>query len=447
MEQNKMGTKAVFPLLMSMAFPPMLSMLVQSLYNIVDSVYVAQISQDAITAVSLAFPIQNFLLAVAVGTGVGMNSYISRKLGMRDIKEANNAVTHGILLAVISSIVFAIASFFVITPFFNLFTDDPVIFQMGKQYIEIIMLISFGQMVHIAIEKVFQATGKMSLPMIMQAVGCIVNIILDPIFIFTFGLGVRGAAIATVIGQLTSMSIAIYMLFAKKNEVKFDLKSFHLDFNCIKQIYAVGVPTILMNSLGSVLVMGLNSLLVTFSNMAVSLFGIYYKLQTFVFMPVSGLTQGALPIFGYNYGAQNHQRLKDTLKYALMVALLIMAVGTLLFEAAPGLLLTLFNADDEMLRIGIPALRIIALSYLPAALGMIFPTLFQGMGKGLYSFIIFMTRQLVITLPAAYLLAPVLGLTGIWIAFPIAECAAALIAFILYLKIHKTDKVFIEQTN
>lgn len=173
----------------------------------------------------------------------------------------------------------------------------------------------------------------MSLPMIMQAVGCIVNIILDPIFIFTFGLGVRGAAIATVIGQLTSMSIAIYMLFAKKNEVKFDLKSFHLDFNCIKQIYAVGVPTILMNSLGSVLVMGLNSLLVTFSNLAVSLFGIYYKLQTFVFMPVSGLTQGALPIFGYNYGAQNHQRLKDTLKYALMVALLIMALGTLLFEA------------------------------------------------------------------------------------------------------------------
>lgn len=319
-QRNKMAAKPVFPLLMSMAFPPMLSMLVQSMYNIVDSMFVARFSQDALTAVSLAFPLQNLVLAVAVGTGVGVNSYISRKLGAQDQDAANAAVTHGFLLSFAHAVFFVIFGLVAIRPFFRLFTDSAEIFSLACDYSYIVVLGAFAQLFHIMVEKLLQATGRMLAPMLLQAIGAIANIILDPILIFgLFGaprMGVRGAAVATVLGQVLSMTLSLLVFFLRDQDVRMDLKKFKPDLHAVAQIYAVGVPTMLMNALGSVLVTLLNSILIRFSELAVSVFGVYFKLQTFVFMPVSGLTQGALPIMGYNYGAQNQKRLLATLRRA-----------------------------------------------------------------------------------------------------------------------------------
>ena len=407
-QRNKMAAKPVFPLLMSMAFPPMLSMLVQSMYNIVDSMFVARFSQDALTAVSLAFPLQNLVLAVAVGTGVGVNSYISRKLGAQDQDAANAAVTHGFLLSFAHAVFFVIFGLVAIRPFFRLFTDSAEIFSLACDYSYIVVLGAFAQLFHIMVEKLLQATGRMLAPMLLQAIGAIANIILDPILIFgLFGaprMGVRGAAVA--------------------------------------QIYAVGVPTMLMNALGSVLVTLLNSILIRFSELAVSVFGVYFKLQTFVFMPVSGLTQGALPIMGYNYGAQNQKRLLATLRCAVLVAVGIMAAGNLLFALMPDRLLLLFDASPDMLGIGVPALRIISCSYVFAAIGLILSNLFQAVGKGAYSLTVFLMRQLIVVVPLAFLLSRTMGLNGIWVAFPIAEAAGAVAAALFFLIFRRKDAIF-----
>lgn len=439
-KSNKMGTKSIFPLLMSMSFPPMLSMMVQAMYNIVDSMFVAQYNKDALTAVSLAFPIQNFILAVAVGTGVGVNAYISRKLGEKSQEQADSAATHAVLLAGISAVIFIFLGMIAINPFFHLFTKSDNIIKLGCDYTYIVVFLSVGMLIHIAIEKILQATGKMVLPMILQAVGAIVNIILDPIMIFGgFGfpeMGVKGAAIATVIGQFTSMTLSILVLIFIKNDVKISFRKFKFKGTIVKDIYKVGVPSIMMMSLSSLLVMGLNSILVGFSNMAVSVFGIYYKLQTFVFMPVSGLTQGAMPIMGYNYGAGDKQRLSATLKSSLFVAVFIMAVGNILFFLFPSKLLVLFDASEDMLSMGNMALRIISFSYIPAAFGFVFATLFQATGKGMHSLIIFLLRQFIIILPLSFLLSIPFGLIGIWISFPIAEIVAAIVSIILYKKIN-----------
>lgn len=443
---NKMGTKPIFPLLMSMAFPPMISMLIQAMYNIVDSMFVAWISEEALTAVSLAFPLQNFILAVAVGTGVGVNSYISRKLGEKNSQEANSAVTHGLILAGVSALVFVVLGLFLTKPFFNLFTNSPEVLKMGTEYGYIIILLSFGVFIHIAIEKILQATGKMIYPMILQAVGAVINIILDPILIFgLFGLpamGVKGAAIATVIGQISAMGLSVIILVCQKHDVKIEIKHFKFKLRTVKEIYAVGIPSILMISLGSILVMGLNAILITFSNLAVSLFGIYFKLQTFIFMPVNGLIQGAMPIMGYNYGASNKKRLIGTLKASLIVSTVIMAFGNLLFVMFPEQLLLMFNASKEMLDLGSVTLRIISYSYIAAAVGFVFSTLFQAIGKGFYSLVISLLRQLVIILPLAYLLAKTIGLTGVWISFPIAEGISAVIAILLFIHVYKTEPIF-----
>lgn len=449
-ETNKMGIKPIFPLLMSMAFPPMLSMLIQSLYNIVDSVFVAQIGDHALTAVSLAFPIQSILVACAVGIGVGVNSYISRKLGEKNQKEANSAVMHGLILAFIASIIFVIIGIFAIRPFFTMFTSDPLILEEACSYTYICVFLGFGCFFHICIEKIFQSTGKMIFPMALQAIGAIINIILDPIMIFgLFGfpaMGVKGAAIATVIGQIVAMSLSFLILIKKTHDVRIDIKNFKYCNDTIKKILKVGVPSACMNALGSVLVIGLNSILIKFSTTAVSVFGIYFKLQTFVFMPASGLTQGAMPIMGYNYGAGNHQRLIDTLKYSLYVSGLIMVIGMLLFIVFPSQLLMMFNASDEMLKIGIPALRIIGISFLPATVGFILPTLFQAMGLGLHSLVIFLLRQLLITLPLGFVFANIFGLIGIWVCFVIAESIAAFVAILFYYQIKKKDKILSQAT-
>ena len=444
-EENKMAVRPVFPLLMSMAIPPMISMLIQSLYNIVDSMFVAKIGEDALTAVSLAFPVQTLIVACSVGIGVGVNSYISRSLGREDQQGADSAVAHGLLMAAFVSVLFVLAGQFLLEPFFRMFSSDPLILSEAIAYTQICLTFCAGCFIHICIEKVFQSTGSMIFPMLLQALGAITNIILDPIMIFgLFGfpaMGVKGAAVATVIGQHTAMLASLLVFLLGKFAVRLDLRDFRFSWKMIRDIATIAVPNSCMNALGSVLVMGLNSILIGFSNTAVSLFGIYYKLQTFVFMPASGLTQGAMPIMGFSYGAGNGKRLQHTLSISLRVCFIIMAMGCLLFMAAPAWLLSLFGASEEMLTMGIPALRIISVSFLPATIGFILPTMFQSMGQGAYSLIVFLLRQLVITLPMAAILSGPFGLTGIWVSFILAESVAAAVALLLYRKLRHSDPV------
>ena len=444
-EENKMAVRPVFPLLMTMAIPPMISMLIQSLYNIVDSMFVAKIGEDALTAVSLAFPVQTLIVACSVGIGVGVNSYISRSLGREDQEGADSAVAHGLLMAAFVAVLFIIAGQFLLEPFFRLFSDDPAILADAITYTNICLTFCAGSFIHICIEKVFQSTGSMIFPMLLQALGAITNIILDPIMIFgLFGfpaMGVKGAAVATVIGQHTAMLASLLVFLLGKFAVRLDLRNFHFSWKMIRDIASIAIPNSCMNALGSVLVVGLNTILIGFSNTAVSLFGIYYKLQTFVFMPASGLTQGAMPIMGFSYGAGNGKRLQHILSISLRVCFVIMAVGCVLFMAAPEWLLGLFDASEEMLAIGVPALRIISVSFLPATIGFILPTMFQSMGQGGYSLIVFLLRQLVITLPAAAILSGPFGLTGIWASFILAESIAAGAALLFYNKLRKADPV------
>ena len=444
-EENKMAVRPVFPLLMSMAIPPMISVLIQSLYNIVDSMFVAKIGEDALTAVSLAFPVQTLIVACSVGIGVGVNSYISRSLGREDQQGADSAVAHGLLMAAFVSVLFVLAGQFLLEPFFRMFSSDPLILSEAIAYTQICLTFCAGCFIHICIEKVFQSTGSMIFPMLLQALGAITNIILDPIMIFgLFGfpaMGVKGADVATVIGQHTAMLASLLVFLLGKFAVRLDLRNFRFSWKMIRDIATIAVPNSCMNALGSVLVMGLNSILIGFSNTAVSLFGIYYKLQTFVFMPASGLTQGAMPIMGFSYGAGNGKRLQHTLSISLRVCFIIMAMGCLLFMAAPAWLLSLFGASEEMLTMGIPALRIISVSFLPATIGFILPTMFQSMGQGAYSLIVFLLRQLVITLPMAAILSGPFGLTGIWVSFILAESVAAAVALLLYRKLRHSDPV------
>lgn len=439
-KQNKMGSAPMTKLILSMSLPAMFSMLVQALYNIIDSMFVSYYSQDALTAVSLAFPIQMLIISVAVGTGIGINSLVSRRLGEKRYEEANQAANHGILLAVFSWIVFAIIGILFTRMFFNMFTDKPLLIEMGTKYTSIVTILSVGIFVEIAIEKVFQATGKMMYSMVIQLSGAIINIILDPILIFgLFGLpkmGIAGAAFATVIGQIFSMFLAIYLVFTKSKIVKISFKNFKMRFKIIKDIYAVGIPSMIMQAIGSVLNTCLNGILIKFSNEAVAVLGIYYKLQSFVFMPVFGLTHGVMPIMGYNYGARNKKRLLSALKVGIIIATIIMTAGTILFWTIPDLLLKIFNANDEVLRIGVIALRSISLSFIPAALGIIMSTLFQAVGMGGKSLFVSILRQLVIILPVSYLLSNI-GLNYVWLSFVIAEVVSFVASIVIFLDINK----------
>ena len=442
---DKMGTTPIFPLLMSMSLPPVLSMLVQSLYNIVDSMFVAQVSESAYLAVLYAFPIQNFILSLAVGAGVGLNSYIARKLGAGDRDEADSAVTHGFLLAGIHSLLFILLGLFLIEPFFRLFTDSPEVLALGVSYTRIVVFLSCGTIFHITVEKIFQSVGRMILPMLLQAVGAILNILLDPIFIFgLFGvpaMGVEGAALATIIGQMCSMFLSIVVFLIGKYDVKLKIRGFRFSPQTVKRIYAVAIPSTVMMSIASVLVMGLNAILGRFSELAVNAFGSYYKLQTFVYMPANGLIQGMRPILSFNYGAKNHGRVMDTLRCSLCVVLVIMAVGTLLFLAAPEAVLGLFNASPETLGIGVPALRILCTSFIVSSIGVVFSALFESLGMGKESLVISLLRQFLITLPLAFLLSFPFGLIGIWLSFPIAETAAAMVSLLLFLRVRRKDAV------
>ena len=427
-----MGVAPMFPLILSMAVPAMFSMLVQALYNVVDSIFVAQYDKvNALAAVSLAFPVQTLMIAVAVGTGVGLNSLISRRLGEGRREQASMAATHGIFLGLCSWAVFAILGAFFTRPFFEMFSQNATLVEMASDYTRIVTIFSIGVFVEINLEKTLQATGDMIHPMFFLLTGAITNIILDPIFIFGyFGLpamGVTGAAIATVIGQIFSMIFAIYVIFCKEHEVKVELRGFRPQWRTIRDIYIVGIPSIVMQSIGSLLTACLNMILIQFTETAVSVLGVYFKLQSFIFMPVFGLNNGVMPVMGYSYGSRNKERLLGALKVGVSIAAVIMAVGTVIFWSIPDRLLMIFNASDEMLAIGVPALRIISICFVPAAVGIMFSTLFQAVGMGARSLLVSVLRQLVVILPVAMWMSRY-GVTYVWTAFPIAETVSLVVS-------------------
>lgn len=445
---NKMGTKAMFPLLMSMSLPAMFSMMIQALYNIVDSIFVSQISASALNAVSLAYPLQMIMISFAVGTAVGVNSLIARRLGAKRYDEASDSATHGIVIAVFTWFVFVLIGVFLSKPFISLFTDNETIFNYATDYINIVLVFSLGCMVSVMGEKTLQATGNMIIPMLTQTLGAVINIILDPLLIHGYWifprLEVKGAAIATVIGQFCSMAFIVIILITKNHEVKISFKKFKVKASVLKNIYIVGFPAIIMQSIGSVMVSGINGIISIFAQSTVikeayiNIFGIYFKLQSFVFMPVMGLSQGTSPIIGYNYGAKNKKRMYSALKICLLVAAVIMALGFILFQFGSQFLLSMFDADELTLELGIPAFRIISLCFIPAAVGITFSTLFQAVGKGVRSMLLSIMRQLVVLLPAAFILGQ-FSLSVLWYAFPIAEIVALVAAILMFISLVKND--------
>lgn len=424
-QENKMGTMPIGKLLLTMSGPAIFSMLINSLYNIVDSIFVAQIGENALTAVSIVFPIQMLMIAMGVGTGVGINSLISRRLGAKRFEDANNAASSGIKLAVVNWLIFAIFGIFASRGFMEIFSNNKEIIDFGVDYLTIVTVCSIFVMTNLLIEKIFQSTGNMIYPMITIITGAVVNIIADPILIFGwFGLpkmGVAGAAIATVFSQFVGCAIGLFLLLTKDHAVEIKVFSFDIHWSTIKEIYAVGAPSIIMQALGSVMLFGMNAILAGFSSTAVAVLGVYGKLQSFVFMPSFGVNQGALPIMGYNYGARNKKRLLDTFKVATMAAIIIMTVGLIIFQTIPDLLLKLFNASPDMLAIGNDALKSISLCFIPAGFGIISAGLFQATGHGVMSMWGSILRQFAGILPLAFIFGKVFGLRAVWLSFPLAE--------------------------
>ncbi len=441
-----MGTKPVLSLLVSMSVPPMISMLIQSLYNIVDSLFVARLSQDALTAVSLVFPLQNLVLAVAVGTGVGVNACVAKSLGEKNRKEVDLAATQGAISTIFHIILFIFIGAFGSRWFLGLFTDMDSIIQMGCEYSYIVICFSGASMFHILIEKIFQSTGNMVVPMILQAVGAIVNIILDPILIFGLigfpALGIAGAAIATVIGQFVACFLAVILYLRKDCGVHINIKKFKWNAAMAKKIYSIAIPSGLMISMPSILVGVLNRILFEISQTAVAVFGIYFKLQTFVYMPANGVIQGMRPIISYNFGARNYKRMKQTLRSALSIVGAIMFAGMLLFLFQSKQILILFGGEAEMMEIGINALRIISLGFVVSTIGVVISGAFEALGKGVYSLTVSLLRQMLIIPPLAFLLVRFtqIGINGVWMTFPIAETIASVVALILYGKFQHTQK-------
>ena len=442
MEENKMGVMPVTRLLVTMSLPMMLSMLVQALYNIVDSMFVAQLSEDALTAVSLAFPVQSLMIAVASGTGVGINALLSRNLGERNFEGANNAARNGVFLAIVSCIVFALLGLVGSRLFFSLQTQDPVILEYGVQYMSIITLFSVGIFLQITFERLLQSTGRTFYNMITQGTGAIINIILDPIMIFgLFGfprLEVAGAAIATVIGQIVAVIMSFCFNHFKNKEISLSPRGFRPHGRTILFIYKVGIPSIIMQSIGSVMTFGMNKILLMFSSTAAAVFGVYFKLQSFIFMPVFGLNNGMIPIIAYNYGARNKHRIIETARKSVLIAVCIMILGFGLFQLFPAFFLsTLFDASANMLAIGVPALKIISISFLFAGYCIIVGSIFQALGNGVYSLIISAARQLIVILPVAYIFATVFGLSMVWWAIPIAEIVSVILSTLLLKRIYR----------
>ena len=435
-KENKMGTMPVNKLLVTMSLPMVISMIVQALYNIVDSIFVSRLSEDALTAVSMAFPMQNLMISVAVGTGVGINAMLSRALGEKKFEAANKTAENGIFIEVLGYVLFLLIGIFVTKPFFLAQAGAGDIANMGIEYTRICLLMSFGIFMQIGFERILQSTGRTIFTMITQSTGAIINIILDPILIFgLFGMpkmGVAGAAIATVTGQICAAILAITFNLTKNPDVHISFKGFKPQIIFVKNILSVGIPSIIMSSVGSAMTFGMNKILITFSSTAVAVFGVYFKLNSFVFMPVFGLNNGMVPIVSYNYGAHNKKRLTKTIKLAIMYAVCIMFIGIMLFQFIPDVLLRLFDASDHMLEIGIPALRVISLSFAFAGICIVISSSLQALGHGFLSMMISITRQLIILLPSAYILAKFGGIHAVWWSFNIAEIASLTLSLLFF---------------
>lgn len=439
--ENKMGVMPVNKLLVTMALPMIISMLVQAMYNIVDSIFVSRICEDALTAVSLAFPMQNLMIAVSSGTGVGMNALLSRSLGAKEYENANEAARQGLFLAGCSYLAFLLFGIFGVRMFMRSQTDIEAIVDYGTTYLTIVCLVSFGLFFQMTMERILQGTGRTMYSMISQTTGAVINIILDPILIFgLFGLpklGIAGAAIATVFGQVVAGLLATWLNLHKNPDITLRLKGFRPRAQVIKRIYSVGLPSILMMSISSVMTYGMNRILIAFTSTATAVFGVYFKLQSFIFMPIFGMNNGMVPIVAYNYGARKPHRITKTIKLAMLYAECIMLAGFAMFQLKPDLLLRMFNASDEMIGIGVVALRAISLSFLLAGICIIGSSSLQALGHGVFSMLISFGRQLIVLLPAAYLLAQTGNLDLVWYSFPIAEIASLALTTTFLLRVYR----------
>lgn len=440
-KENKMGTMPIPKLLISMSLPMMVSMLVQAAYNIVDSMFVSKLCEDALTAVSMAFPIQNLMIAVSVGTGVGINALLSRNLGEKRFEDANLAAKNGIFLGIISALIFTLAGTLGARLFFASQTKNEIILNYGVQYMTVICIGAFAIFLQVTFERLLQSTGMTIYNMYTQTLGAVINIILDPLLIFGIGpfprLEVLGAAIATVIGQFLAVLLSLYFNIRKNREININMRGFRPDKKVILNIYKIGLPSIVMQAIGSVMVFGMNKILTPFSSTATAVYGVYFKLQSFIFMPVFGLTNGMIPIIAYNYGARDKKRIIQTMKLSIIYAVVIMLIGLIVFHLFTPQLLSIFDASENMMSIGVPALRIISLSFSFAGFSIVCSSVFQALGNGMYSLIMSAGRQLAVILPVAYILSRVFGLHMVWWAVPIAEIFSLAMCIFFLMRIYR----------
>lgn len=448
--ENKMGTAPMFGLILGMSLPAMFSMLIQALYNIVDSIFVSNYSNEFVTgndsllSVNIAYPMQMVLMSVAVGSGVGVGSLIARRLGAKLQRDADSTTTHGFFISIVDWIIFVVIGLLLVKPFVGLYTSEEHIVSNSVSYLSIVLIGSLGVNMACMMEKMLQATGNMIMPMLSQLIGAVINIALDPVFIYSFDLGVTGAAIATIIAQHISALLCLFFFFFKKQQVKIDIKNFKFSGITLKNIYVVAIPAMVMQAIGSFMIMALNYIIsianetTKVKDAATNVFGIYFKLQSFVFMPVFGLNQGSTPVIGYNYGAGNKKRMYSALKWAAIFAVIIMSLGFAVFQIFPEALLSMFDPSAEMIEIGTVALRIISLCFIPAAIGVILTGLFQAVGKGFRSLAMSLLRQMGVIVPVAYFLSQT-GIINMWYAFPIAEGVALIIALLFFLNLVRGD--------
>lgn len=445
MEGNKLGTMPISKLIWNMSLPIIVSMLVQALYNIVDSVFVSRICEQALTAVSLAFPAQNLMIGLATGTAVGVNALMGRALGAGERERANHIATNGVFLAGVGFAICAILAAFFARMFFAAQTSIDYIVDNGATYLRICCCASLGLFAEIMFERLLQSTGRSILSMYTQGLGAIVNIILDPICIFVLNMGVAGAAVATVIGQFCGCALALYFNLKKNHDIRLHFKGFRPHWKIIGQIYAIGLPSVVMVAIGSVMTFCMNKILIAYHSAketAATAFGIYFKLNSFVFMPVFGLNNGVVPIVAYNYGAQNRRRMMETIKRSAIYASCIMVLGMAIFWAIPGTLVSIFNATETMKQVAVPALRIISLSFCTAGACIALGSSFQALGKSVYSMITSIIRQLVFLVPIAYVLARYGQSIGnddlVWWCYPIAEIASLGVTMLFFLRVYRT---------
>ncbi len=443
-KENKMGVMPIRKLLITMSLPVVISMFVQAMYNLIDSIFVAQINQDALTAVNMAFPMQSLMIAFQTGLGVGMNAMISRLLGEKRPREAGAAATHGLILTLVNYLIFLVVGLTAAKAFFRVQSKSAEVIAYGTEYLSVICCMSFGLFFQICFERLLQATGKTVYSMIMQGVGALINIFLDPVFIFGVeilgipSMGVRGAAIATVIGQCIGCGLGVFLHFKFNKDLRVVFKGFKPDFNMIKKIYAVGIPSILMSALLSVMTYCMNIILKGYEETAATAFGVYFKLQSFVIMPVFGMNNGIVPIIAYNYGARKGERIVKAIKLGVIYATTVMLVGVALFQFLPGFFLSFFNPDDALIATGIPALRTLSLSFIFVGASVVMSSAFQALGFGVRSLIVFLVRLLVPALPLAWLFGKLWGMEAIWFSLPVSDLCGLIIAVLFMAKTYRS---------